>query len=169
MKPVIFVLGGARSGKSRFAEQRAASFPEPRIFLATAEAGDAEMAARIARHRAERSAGWRTIEEPKEIAPVIRDDPAGVILVDCLTIWLANVMSDDPGADVAAPLDELLGALRVRRSPVIAVSNEVGFGIVPEYPLARAYRDAAGLMNQRIADLADEAHFLVAGQPMRLK
>jgi len=94
------------------------------------------MAARIARHRAERPAGWRTIEEPKAVAAVIRGESAGVLVVDCLTIWLANVMGDDPAASVAAALDDLEQALRARRSAVIAVSNEVGLGIVPEHPLA---------------------------------
>ncbi len=169
MNPFVFVLGGARSGKSRFALARAASFPEPRIFLATAEARDDEMAARIARHKIDRGPGWRTIEEPREIAAVIRDEAAGVILLDCVTMWLANWMGNDPRARVAEPLDEVVSALRARRSPVIAVSNEVGLGIVPDSPLARAFRDAAGLANQRLADLADESYFLVAGQPIRLK
>ncbi len=168
MNRFTFVLGGARSGKSRFALTRAASFPEPRVFLATAEARDAEMAARIARHRTDRGSGWRTIEEPREIAAVIRSEVVGVILLDCVTIWLANWMGDDPRARVAEPLDELVSALRARRSAVIAVSNEVGLGIVPDSPVARAFRDAAGLMNQRLADLADESYFLVAGQPIRL-
>jgi adenosyl cobinamide kinase/adenosyl cobinamide phosphate guanylyltransferase len=167
--PIIVVTGGARSGKSRFALTRAAKFRPPHILLATAEAGDDEMAARIARHRAERDRRWRTVEEPTEIAAVLRRRRAGVVVIDCLTLWLANIMDGDPRANVDRAFDELVAALGERRFAVVAVTNEVGLGIVPANRLARAYRDAAGTMNQRVAEAADEVHLLVAGQAMRIK
>jgi adenosyl cobinamide kinase/adenosyl cobinamide phosphate guanylyltransferase len=168
-RPFILVTGGARSGKSRFALERAAALGPPRVFLATAEAGDEEMAARIARHRAERPKGWRTLEEPRRLAPALRRCTSGVVLVDCLTLWLANRMGDEPGFDAGPPVEELARALRARRAAVVAVTNEVGSGIVPETPLARAFRDAAGFMNQRAAEAADEAYLLVAGRALRIK
>jgi adenosyl cobinamide kinase/adenosyl cobinamide phosphate guanylyltransferase len=168
-RPFILVTGGARSGKSRFALDRAAALGPPRIFLATGEAGDEEMASRITRHRADRPKGWRTVEEPRRLAPALRRCAGGVVLVDCLTLWLANRMGDEPGFDPAPPIEELLRALRARRAAVVAVTNEVGFGIVPQTPLGRAFRDAAGFMNQRVAEAADEAYLLVAGQALRIK
>ncbi len=168
-RPLILVTGGARSGKSRFALERAAALGPPRVFLATAEAGDDEMAARIARHRAERTRRWRTIEEPRRLALALRRCAGGVVLIDCLTLWLANLMGDDPDFDAAPPIEELLRALRARRAAVVAVTNEVGFGIVPQTPLGRAFRDAAGFMNQMTAEAADEAYLLVAGQTLRIK
>lgn len=168
-RPFILVTGGARSGKSRFALDRAAALGPPRIFLATGEAGDEEMASRITRHRADRPKGWRTVEEPRRLAPALRRCAGGVVLVDCLTLWLANRMGDEPGFDPAPPIEELLRALRARRAAVVAVTNEVGFGIVPQTALGRAFRDAAGSMNQRVAEAADEAYLLVAGQALRIK
>jgi adenosylcobinamide kinase / adenosylcobinamide-phosphate guanylyltransferase len=167
--PTILVLGGARSGKSRFALERAASLGEPRLFVATAEARDAEMALRISRHRAERGLEWETREEPAAVADVLRGRDGGVVLIDCLTLWLANLFGEDPDTDPTAPVDDLLAALRGRRSAVVAVSNEVGLGIVPDNALARAFRDAAGQLNRRVAELADELHLLVAGHPVRIK
>lgn len=167
--PIVLVTGGARSGKSRFALGRAAKLGSPRIFVATAEPRDGEMAARIARHRAERRRAWRTVEEPIEISRVLRGQRRGVVVIDCLTLWLANRMGDEPAKDVAPAIDELVEALESRRSAVVAVTNEVGLGIVPESPLARAFRDAAGFMNQRVADIADHVYLLVAGQPLRVK
>lgn len=166
--PLVLVLGGARSGKSRFALERAAALGPPWLFVATAEERDAEMAARIARHRDDRSSEWRTIEEPTRLDEVLRDAASGVVLIDCLTLWLANIMeSADP--DVGSALDEFITALEQRQAAVVAVSNEVGLGIVPEHPVAREFRDLAGTMNRRIADLATEVHLLVAGQPLRVK
>jgi adenosylcobinamide kinase/adenosylcobinamide-phosphate guanylyltransferase len=167
--PLVFVLGGARSGKSRFALERASSLAAPRRFVATGEARDAEMAERIARHRAERGEGWQTVEEPRAITDVLRRAKDGVSVVDCLTLWLANVMGDRVDADVTPQLDGLVAALEARRAAIVVVSNEVGLGIVPDHPLGRAFRDAAGIMNRRVAAVADEMHFLVAGQALRFK
>jgi adenosylcobinamide kinase/adenosylcobinamide-phosphate guanylyltransferase len=165
----VLVTGGARSGKSRFALERAASFGLPLVFVATGAAGDDEMAARIARHRSERGPEWRTIEEPRDLARVIGCEDGQAIVVDCVTLWISNLMGDSPDADVEPALDDLLSALRGRRSAVVLVTNEVGAGIVPGTPIARAYRDAVGVANQRIAAAADEVHLLVAGQPLRIK
>jgi len=168
-RPAILVTGGARSGKSRFALRRAERFRSPHLLVATAEAGDEEMAERIARHRAERDRRWTTVEEPIGISEVVRRARGGVVVIDCLTVWLANLMDDNPEADVAAGLDDLVAALRARSAAVVAVTNEVGLGIVPTNRLARAFRDAAGTMNQRIAEVADEVHLCVAGQALRVK
>ena len=169
LSPLILVIGGARSGKSRFALDRAAKLGRPRVFIATAEAGDDEMAARIARHRADRPRGWRTVEEPRRLAQALSRFKGGVVLVDCLTLWLANLMNDDAEFDPAPSVEKLLRSLRARRAAVVVVTNEVGFGLVPESPLGRAFRDAAGLMSQRVAEAADEVHLLVAGRALRLK
>jgi adenosylcobinamide kinase/adenosylcobinamide-phosphate guanylyltransferase len=168
-RPFILVTGGARSGKSRFALERATPLGPPRVFIATAEAGDEEMASRIARHRLGRPKGWRTVEEPRRLAAALRRCAGGVVLIDCLTLWLANRMGDEPGFDPAPPVEELLRALRARRAAVVAVTNEVGSGIVPQTPLGRAFRDATGFMNQRAAEAADAAYLLVAGQALRIK
>ena len=167
-KPLLaLVTGGARSGKSRFALARATSLGLPPLFLATGEAKDEEMTARIARHRAERDPAWRTIEEPLEIASILRAEVGQAIVLDCLTLWVANSM--ETGRDLDGAAAALVSALRERRSAVIVVTNEVGGGIVPDNPVARAFRDATGLLNQRVADIADEVHWLVAGQPIRVK
>ena len=167
--PLVFVIGGARSGKSRFALARAASLGPPKRFVATAEARDSEMAERIARHRAERGEDWQTIEEPRGLAEALRDACGGVVVVDCLTLWLANVMGERADADNTPFVDELVAALGERRAAIVLVSNEVGLGIVPDHPLGRAFRDAAGIMNRRVAAAAEEMHFLVAGQALRIK
>jgi adenosylcobinamide kinase / adenosylcobinamide-phosphate guanylyltransferase len=167
--PIVLVTGGARSGKSRFALARGESLGSPRVFLATAEAQDEEMAARIARHRAERGRRWRTVEEPLAITAVLRRPQGGVVLIDCLTLWLANQMGDGPKTNVLPAVDELVEALCSRRSAVVAVTNEVGLGIVPENALARAFRDATGFLNQRVGAIADEVFLLVAGQALRIK
>jgi len=168
-RPIVLVTGGARSGKSRFALERAATLGSPRLFVATAEARDEEMKARIARHRAERGRRWRTVEAPRRLAAVLRRGSAPVLLIDCLTLWLANVMGDDARRDVVPQIENLVAALSRRRSAVVMVTNEVGLGIVPDNPLGRAFRDAAGFMNQRVASLADEVYLLVAGQALRIK
>jgi adenosylcobinamide kinase/adenosylcobinamide-phosphate guanylyltransferase len=169
LSPLILVTGGARSGKSRFALDRCADLGPPRVFIATAEAGDDEMAARIALHRAHRPRGWRTVEEPRRLAQALRRFEGGVVLIDCLTLWLANLMNDDAEFDPAASIEELLRALRARRAAVVMVTNEVGSGIVPETLLGRAFRDGAGVMNQRVAEAADEVHLVVAGRALRIK
>jgi adenosylcobinamide kinase / adenosylcobinamide-phosphate guanylyltransferase len=163
---LTLVLGGARSGKSRYAEELITALPAPWIYLATAQAHDAEMAERIAAHRARRGGGWRTIEEPHEIASHLAGDE-GPILVDCLTLWLSNRMLSAAAMDAdAAALD---AALATRLRPAILVSNEVGLGIVPDNELARRFRDLQGRLNQRLAARADRVVFMVAGLPVMVK
>ncbi|WP_441235069.1 bifunctional adenosylcobinamide kinase/adenosylcobinamide-phosphate guanylyltransferase [Bradyrhizobium sp. 930_D9_N1_4] len=166
---IILITGGARSGKSARAEALARSFPDqPPIYIATAEALDAEMEARIARHRARRGTGWVEHEVPLDLVSVLAaSDGGGARLVDCLTLWLSNLLHAE--RDWEREVSELAAALPRLRSSVILVTNEVGLGIVPDNALARLYRDAAGIMNQVIADVADEVEFVVAGLPMKLK
>lgn len=167
-QPLVLVLGGARSGKSRFALDRASSLGPPFVFVATAEERDPEMAARIARHREDRAGDWRTIEEPTRIDDVLRIEGSGVVLIDCLTLWLANVMeSADP--DITGAIDDLVASFANRKAAVVVVSNEVGLGIVPENALAREFRDMAGIMNRQVAEIATELYMVVAGQPLRIK
>ncbi|RMF38762.1 MAG: bifunctional adenosylcobinamide kinase/adenosylcobinamide-phosphate guanylyltransferase [Alphaproteobacteria bacterium] len=162
------VLGGARSGKSDLAEALLQAMAPPRLYIATAEPRDAEMAARIARHRARRGAGWQTVEAPRDIAGALRAaDPARPVLVDCLTLWLSNLM--EAGADPDAGFDELAAVLATRPGPAVLVSNEVGLGLVPETALGRAFRDAQGRLNQRAAAHADLVVFVAAGLPLVLK
>jgi adenosylcobinamide kinase/adenosylcobinamide-phosphate guanylyltransferase len=166
MADLTLVLGGARSGKSRLAEAEITALPPPWLYLATAEARDAEMAARIARHRARRGEGWQSVEAPFDLAGSLCA-AAGPVLVDCLTLWLTNHLL--AGSDLAAETDRLEAALAARRFPVWLVSNETGLGIVPENDLARRFRDEAGLLNQRVAACADRVLFVAAGLPLRLK
>ncbi|HEV2674480.1 MAG TPA: bifunctional adenosylcobinamide kinase/adenosylcobinamide-phosphate guanylyltransferase [Aliidongia sp.] len=163
------VLGGARSGKSAYAEGLIRAAGGPAIYLATAEAGDGEMAARIAHHRASRGAGWQTIEEPLDLAGTLRRvaAPDRPVLVDCLTLWLSNLMH--AGCDIAAETATLAACLPEIAGPVVLVSNEVGQGIVPDNALARAFRDHAGRLHQAVATVADQVVFVVAGLPMVLK
>lgn len=165
----LLVLGGARSGKSRYAQARAEAAAENRLFLATAQAFDEEMQARIARHRDDRGPGWETLEEPLDLAPAITAHAAKdrVLLVDCLTLWTSNLMLAD--RDIPAATATLITALTSARGPVILVSNEVGLGIVPENALARRFRDAAGIVNQQVAAAANEVQFLVSGLPLAIK
>lgn len=165
---VILITGGARSGKSRRAETRAHAFPGQPVYIATAEALDTEMEARIARHRARRGTEWIEREVPLDLMPaLIATDGGGARLVDCLTLWLSNLMHAE--RDWEREITELAAALPRLRSPVVLVTNEVGLGIVPDNALARSFRDAAGIMNQTIAGVADEVEFVVAGLPMKLK
>lgn len=165
----LLVLGGARSGKSRYAQQRAEALAGDRVFVATAQALDTEMAERIARHRSDRGDRWRTIEAPLALAPVIAAEASAdrVLLVDCLTLWVSNLLLADRAVEPAVA--ELLAALAAARGPVILVANEVGLGIVPDNALARRFRDAAGWVNQAVAAAADEVQFLAAGLPLTLK
>jgi len=166
--PVILITGGARSGKSTRAEARAREFAGKPVYIATAEAFDHEMRERIASHRARRGQDWIEHETPLELVAALNaTDGGGARLVDCLTIWLSNLMHE--GRDWATEAARLSEALRTQRSPVVLVTNEVGSGIVPDNALARAFRDAAGLLNQMIARDADEVEFVVAGLPMRVK
>jgi len=163
------VLGGARSGKSRFAEQLACESGLARVYLATATAGDDEMRARIAHHRAQRGDGWRTAEEPLALVDALtREAGEGrVVLVDCLTLWLSNLMH--AARDVEAETKALAEWLRDARHPVLLVSNEVGLGLVPETPLGRDFRDAQGRLNQTIAAAVPNVAFVAAGLPLWLK
>lgn len=167
--PLILVTGGARSGKSRHAEARVTAFPGERIYIATAPVtDDAEMAERIAQHVARRGAGWTTVEEAFDLAGALdRSDGRGPRLVDCLTLWLSNLLMAE--RDWSAEADGLLEALGRQDSPVVLVSNEVGMGLVPMNALGRAFRDAQGALNQQVAEAADAVEFVVAGLPLRLK
>ena len=165
---VILITGGARSGKSRRAELRARSFPGQPVYVATAEALDAEMDERIAKHRARRGSDWIEREVPLDLVEALAEtDGGGARLVDCLTLWLSNLLHAE--RDWSQEVTRLADVLSRQRSPVIIVTNEVGLGIVPDNALARTFRDAAGLMNQSIAGVADEVELVVAGLPMKLK
>ncbi len=162
-KAVTFVLGGARSGKSAHAEALVMAHPAPWRYIATAQAVDDEMRARIAAHRARRDERWRTMEAPLNLAAALAGpEPA---LVDCLTLWLTNLLLADRRPDWPV----LCAALDARRAPTVIVSNEVGLGIVPDNALARAFRDEAGRLHQQVAARADRVVFMVAGLPMVVK
>ena len=165
---LIFVLGGAASGKSRFAETFVEALDRPRIYLATAQAFDAEMTDKIARHRDRRAPGWTTIEAPMDAARHLRGLPGGsVVLLDCVTLWMSNQLLAE--ADLDAATDDLLAALAACPAPVVAVSNEVGQGIVPDNALARRFREAQGRINIALAAQADTVVHVVAGLPQVLK
>jgi adenosylcobinamide kinase/adenosylcobinamide-phosphate guanylyltransferase len=169
LSPATLVLGGARSGKSAWAERLADSTAGLPVYLAPAEAGDAEMAERIRRHRERRGPRWRTIEEPLEICAALRREcrPGQVVLVDCLSLWLSNLMG--AGRDVEQEVARLLTALGALDTPVVLVSNEVGMGIVPANALARDFRDDLGRLNQAVARVAELVVFVAAGLPLALK
>lgn len=165
---IILITGGARSGKSTRAEARARAFPGKPVYVATAEALDAEMRERIAKHRARRGSAWLERETPLElVAALVETDGQGARLVDCLTLWLSNLMHAERDWEKEAML--LAETLDRQNSPVVLVTNEVGLGIVPDNALARRFRDAAGILNQIVARVADEVEFVVAGLPMRVK
>ncbi|PWC29925.1 bifunctional adenosylcobinamide kinase/adenosylcobinamide-phosphate guanylyltransferase [Teichococcus aestuarii] len=163
----ILVLGGARSGKSRHAEALTARHPAPWAYLATAEAWDDEMRARIAEHRARRDARWETLDAPLDLPAALAAAGSRPALVDCLTLWLTNLMLG--GHDIPAATVALQAALDARAAPTVLVANEVGLGIVPENALARRFRDAAGRLNQDLAARAASVHFIAAGLPLVLK
>jgi adenosylcobinamide kinase/adenosylcobinamide-phosphate guanylyltransferase len=168
MTKSILITGGARSGKSALAERMTLALGQPAIYIATAEAWDDEMADRIARHRARRGAEWETVAEPLDLVRALTETDGGAPrLVDCVTLWLSNLMlgGHDWEAEVAR-VEELIPRLA---APVVFVTNEVGSGIVPDNALARAYRDAAGIANQRIADACDELWLCVSGHPLKVK
>lgn len=164
---MTLVLGGARSGKSRFAEGLARGFDGPRTYVATAEPFDEEMRQRIAKHREQRAGdGWVTVEAPLDPASVIRR-VHGLVLLDCVTVWLGNLMHHE--RDISAAVGDLAGALGETAARIILVSNEVGLSIVPENAMARRFRDEQGFANQRLAAAADEVYFIAAGLPLKLK
>jgi adenosylcobinamide kinase/adenosylcobinamide-phosphate guanylyltransferase len=168
LAPLNFVLGGARSGKSRFAEGLIAATGRPRRYIATAQALDAEMRARIDQHQLDRGDGWRTTEAPLNLVNALAQVSADeAVLIDCATLWLSNHLLADH--DLDAESQNLLAALSACPAPVVIVSNEVGFGIVPDNALARRFRDAQGRLNQQLAAQADLAVLVVAGLPMVLK
>lgn len=177
MSQTIFITGGARSGKSWFAEQRASQHGAPACYVATAQALDGEMIQRIQKHRQRRGDDWQTIEEPLNPAQALADNDGeyAVILVDCLTLWLSNLLLtyEDPDEEaeerILAEVQRLAATLRDMTTPVIIVSNEVGMGIVPENRLARMFRDIAGQANQIIAATASEAWLVASGIPLQLK
>jgi adenosylcobinamide kinase/adenosylcobinamide-phosphate guanylyltransferase len=171
---LILVTGGARSGKSRFAEERVRQLAPrpPWLYLATAQAMDDEMRARIARHRAGRDVGFTTVEVAHDPATVLRRQAgmARAALLDCVTLWVSNRMhAGDDDKTLLGRADELAEAARSAPAPVVMVTNEVGAGIVPDNALARRFRDLAGLINQRLAARADEVVLMSCGLPLRLK
>lgn len=177
---LILTLGGSRSGKSEIAEKMAGDLGSRVVYVATAAARDEEMAERIKIHRARRPAGWETVEEEKDVLGVIsRGRPGEVFLLDCVTVWVTNLLLDEntpgPGAVLAEKKEYILAqAIQLAETVktgahLLAVSNEVGLGIVPDYPLGREFRDIAGLVNQALAARADQVFFTVAGIPLELK
>jgi adenosylcobinamide kinase/adenosylcobinamide-phosphate guanylyltransferase len=165
---VTLVLGGARSGKSRYAEWLLATYQPPWIYVATAEARDDEMAERIAAHKARRDAGWQTIEAPHDLAGALETAPAGAaVLVDCLTLWLSNLLEGP--FDIDAQTTRLQQVLAGRSGPTVLVANEVGLGIVPDNALARRFRDLQGTLNQALAAQAPRVVMMVAGIPVAVK
>lgn len=165
----ILVLGGAKSGKSAFAENLCESLSGQKIYLATGQAGDGEMSARIKTHQARRDTSWQTIEAPLDLAPALKahDKPDTIILLDCLTLWISNLMMAEQDFDSA--LTELLSQIKSTQANLVIVSNEVGQGIVPDNKLARRFRDQAGIAHQNIANLCAEVFFVTAGLPQKLK
>ncbi|MHB8884097.1 MAG: bifunctional adenosylcobinamide kinase/adenosylcobinamide-phosphate guanylyltransferase [Methylovirgula sp.] len=165
----LLVLGGARSGKSRYAQTLAENSGKTPVLLATATAGDAEMAARIAKHKADRGTLWQVVEEEIDVARVLRREAAAdkIIVVDCLTLWLSNLMLRSH--DIESHCDALAQAVSQLAGPAAFVSNEVGFGIVPESGLGRAFRDEQGRLNQRLACVCDAVVLVAAGLPLQLK
>ncbi len=164
-RSLTLVLGGARSGKSALAERIVQAHGGARVYIATAQAFDREMEARIAAHQVGRGDGWKTVEAPLELADALLDVSGDeIVLVDCMTLWLSNVMLAEQDEEIAleAVLDTLKGQ-------VVLVSNELGMGLVPETPLGRAFRDAHGRMNQRLAQVVDNVVFVAAGLPLVLK
>lgn len=165
----LLLIGGARSGKSRYAQKLAEESGKAPVLIATAAAGDAEMAARIAKHQADRGAHWRTVEEKIDVAGALCREaaPETIVVVDCLTLWLSNLML--ASYDVEAARETLAGSVASLAGPAVFVSNEVGLGIVPEGELGRAFRDAQGRLNQRLAEACERVVLIAAGLPLQLK
>ncbi len=168
LNTTTLVLGGARSGKSRFALEQAESLSASPVYIATAEAGDAEMAQRISLHRQQRGQHWSTFEVPLALSEaLVEQQPGTTVVVDCLTLWLSNHLLR--GSNLEAETAGLLDALRNSTLNLFLVSNEVGMGLVPETPLGRSFRDAQGRLNQQVAQAADRVYFIAAGLPLSLK
>ncbi len=170
-KQIIFITGGARSGKSSFALGNASILKGRKAYIATAEALDEEMKDRIEKHRRQRGKDWEAIEEPLKIAELIRKGTDGykVVIIDCLTLWLSNIMLGSLDADDAIEdLVESLVAARARMN-IYIVSNEVGMGIVPDNGLSRRFRDLAGILNRKVAEISDAVYLVVAGIPLKIK
>lgn len=167
---IILVGGGVRCGKSRFALELAQAMGTRRTFVATSEPFDDEMRERARRHREERTGRFETVEEPRRLCEVLEADTADVAVVDCVTLWLSNLLlrGDEPEA-ILGEVDRLVGVLQRRRSATILVTNEVGMGLVPESPLGRTFRDVSGGAHQRLAAAADEVYFGALGLLLRLK
>jgi len=171
-KKIIFITGGARSGKSQFALELARSFTGPKAYLATAQPLDREMAERIRRHKRNRPKDWQTLEEPLRVSEILEEkgDNFGLILIDCLTLWISNgLMAHWTEKKFLQEADRLCEVCRETRCSLIIVSNEVGLGIVPDNPSARMFRDLSGLIHQKISRQADEVYFMVSGIPLQLK
>ncbi len=173
MGRLVYISGGARSGKSAYAQRLVEACPNDLLYVATAGIHDAEMKARVLKHRADRGERWSTLEEPLDLVGCLPQAAAdkGAILLDCITLWVTNLLfahgeQSDP---VLAEIDRFIAILPQIGAPLFVVSNEVGFGIVPENRLARQFRDLAGTVNQRLAAAADEAWLVVSGLPVRLK
>lgn len=169
MTKTILVLGGARSGKSRFAEEMIGRLGGERHYIATGRAFDDEMRERIALHREQRGEGWTTLEEALELVPALVsiDHPANIVLVDCLTLWVTNLMME--GRNMQEEFSALEAFCATSKATLLFVSNEVGLGIVPDNRMAREFRDHAGRLNQRMAACAGEVYFIAAGLPLALK
>jgi len=171
-KTVTLVLGGVRSGKSRWGQSFAGNF-EKVAYVATAQARDLEMQEKIRRHQEDRPARWQTVEEPLELAQVLIDQGPkfDLLLIDCLTVFVSNLMeaAQTDAASMERRLDGFLEALRKAPASIVLVSNEVGSGVVPPYPAGRVYRDTLGELNQRVAEIADNVVLIVAGLPLALK
>jgi adenosylcobinamide kinase / adenosylcobinamide-phosphate guanylyltransferase len=170
-KKIIFITGGARSGKSTHTLKDASQLKGKKAYIATAEALDKEMKDRIENHKKQRGKDWDTYEEPLRIAEVIQEIEGKytAIVIDCLTLWLSNIMHS--GFNITQEIANLIEILRIthHRSCIYIVSNEVGMGIVPENDMARRFRDIAGILNQKVAEISDEVYLLVAGIPMKIK
>ena len=173
MGQLVFVTGGTRSGKSRYAQSRVEAYPGDLLYVATAEARDAEMTARVEKHKNERGERWRNLEEPLSLSERLPQATTGcsALLLDCLTLWLSNLIEThaDDDAAIMQAFDVLLTDLRSLSTDAFVVSNELGSGVVPDNALARRFRDLHGLMNQKFAQAADEAWLVVAGLPLKLK